>query len=167
MSKWIAEFELEDGDTMPEHMDLNYMGARIDFHCRPLEQEPKGHWIYDDDAISRKDALDILDNMLMGERNHKALAIEQMKKLESIRQKYKVALEQEPCEDWNAVLNNVNRMRIPKTVLYSGDGYADGHMVYDMAECPNCGYEYEEGDKDWKEPFCPHCGQALSWEREE
>lgn len=41
MSKWIAEFELEDGDTMPEHMDLNYMGAMIDFHCRPLEQEQK------------------------------------------------------------------------------------------------------------------------------
>lgn len=36
MNKWIAEFELEDGDTMPEHMDLNYMGAKIDFHCRPM-----------------------------------------------------------------------------------------------------------------------------------
>lgn len=36
----------------------------------------------------------------------------------------------------------------PKMVLYSGDGYADGYMVYDMAECPSCGYEYEDGDKD-------------------
>lgn len=36
MSKWIAEFELEDGDTMPEHMDLEYQGAKIDFHCRPM-----------------------------------------------------------------------------------------------------------------------------------
>lgn len=36
MSKWIAEFELEDGDTMPEHMDLEYKGAKIDFHCRPM-----------------------------------------------------------------------------------------------------------------------------------
>lgn len=36
MNKWIAEFELEDGDTMPKHMDLNYMGAKIDFHCRPM-----------------------------------------------------------------------------------------------------------------------------------
>ena len=34
-----------------------------------------------------------------------------------------------------------------KTVLYSGDGYVDGYMVYDMAECPNC-------------------GQALNWESE-
>lgn len=54
-----------------------------------------------------------------------------------------------------------------KTVLYSGDGYADGYMVYDMAECPNCGYEYEDGDKDWGLPFCPNCGQALNWESEE
>lgn len=36
MSKWIAEFELEDGDTMPEHMDLEYKGGKIDFHCRPM-----------------------------------------------------------------------------------------------------------------------------------
>ena len=36
MNKWIAEFELEDGDIMPEHMDLNYMGAKIDFYCRPM-----------------------------------------------------------------------------------------------------------------------------------
>lgn len=36
MSRWIAEFDLEDGDKMPEHMDLNYMGAKIDFHCRPM-----------------------------------------------------------------------------------------------------------------------------------
>ncbi len=48
MNKWIAEFDLEDGDTMPEHMDLEYKGARIDFHCRPLEQE------LCEDVISRK-----------------------------------------------------------------------------------------------------------------
>ena len=36
MSKWIAEFDLEDGDTMQEHMDLEYKGAKIDFHCRPM-----------------------------------------------------------------------------------------------------------------------------------
>ena len=42
MNKWIAEFELEDGDTMPEHMDLEYQGIRLDFHCKP---EKIGHWI--------------------------------------------------------------------------------------------------------------------------
>ena len=35
MGKWIAEFDL-DGGTMPEHMDLHYMGGKIDFHCRPM-----------------------------------------------------------------------------------------------------------------------------------
>ena len=44
MSKWIAEFELEDGDTMPEHMDLEYQGARLDFHCKPKKI---GHWIFE------------------------------------------------------------------------------------------------------------------------
>ena len=53
----------------------------------------------------------------------------------------------------------------PKTVLYSGDGYADGYMVYDMAECPNCGYDYEDGDKDWGLSFCPNCGQKLNWKK--
>ena len=51
----------------------------------------------------------------------------------------------------------------PKTVLYSGDGYADGYMVYDMAECPNCGREFEDGDETWNCNFCPDCGQALKW----
>ena len=37
MNKWIAEFDLEDGDTMPEHIDLEYRGVKIDFHCRPKE----------------------------------------------------------------------------------------------------------------------------------
>lgn len=49
MNKWIAEFDLEDGDTMPEHMDLNYKGVKIDFHCKPLEKEPC------EDAVSREE----------------------------------------------------------------------------------------------------------------
>lgn len=53
-----------------------------------------------------------------------------------------------------------------KHVIYSGDGYADGSIVYDMAECPNCGYEYEESDHDWEMPFCPNCGCSLLWEME-
>lgn len=36
MSKWIAEFDLEDSDTLPEHMDLEYKEAKLDFHCRPM-----------------------------------------------------------------------------------------------------------------------------------
>lgn len=53
----------------------------------------------------------------------------------------------------------------PRWVLYEGDGYADGKMVYDTATCPNCGHEFDEGDSNWQEAcFCPNCGQALRWE---
>lgn len=60
MNKWIAEFDLEDGDTMPEHMDLEYKGARIDFHCRPLEQEPTTKNDLGVDCISRTRAIERL-----------------------------------------------------------------------------------------------------------
>lgn len=50
-----------------------------------------------------------------------------------------------------------------KEVEYSGDGYSDGEMVYDMAKCPSCGFEYEYGDCIWGELYCPHCGQHLKW----
>lgn len=55
MNKWIAEFELEDGDTMPEHMDLNYMGAKIDFHCRPM-------WIPCRERLPEEDVWTICQN---------------------------------------------------------------------------------------------------------
>ena len=87
------------------------------------------------------------------------------------------ALKQEPCDKYIKEIDHLRKYickletqiveQEPKTVLYSGDGYADGYMVYDMAECPNCGYEYEDGDKDWGLPFCPNCGQSLNWENEE
>ena len=56
MNKWIAEFELEDGDTMPEHMDLEYKVAKFDFHCRP--KEPC------DDVVSRQTAIDAFERFI-------------------------------------------------------------------------------------------------------
>lgn len=53
---------------------------------------------------------------------------------------------------------------IPREVLYSADGYHDGNLVFDMASCPNCGHDFEEGDETWESKFCPYCGQALKWE---
>lgn len=52
----------------------------------------------------------------------------------------------------------------PEQVIYSGDGYSDGELVYDMAQCPNCGQSYEDGDAVWGCDYCPDCGQALKWE---
>ena len=54
----------------------------------------------------------------------------------------------------------------PDKVLYTADGYADGNLVYDMAQCPNCGHEFEESDDNWEQPFCMYCGKALDWEVE-
>ncbi len=54
-----------------------------------------------------------------------------------------------------------------KFVELEGDGYADGKMVYDFGTCPNCGWDFENGDKDWGEPYCCHCGQKLKWNAKE
>lgn len=42
-----------------------------------------------------------------------------------------------------------------------GDGYADGHMVYDTWICPCCGISYEVDYDDYK--YCPDCGQRIDW----
>lgn len=54
-----------------------------------------------------------------------------------------------------------------RKVLYFGDGYADGHMVYDMAQCPACSKTFEEDYSGWLDPYCSHCGQKLDWGFEE
>lgn len=48
--------------------------------------------------------------------------------------------------------------------VFTSDGYEDGNPVYDVAECPRCGYIFEDTDKVWGEPFCPHCGARLMWD---
>jgi hypothetical protein len=52
----------------------------------------------------------------------------------------------------------------PRRPDYEGDGYADGHLVYDTAYCPECRHRFEEGVNDWGSAFCSDCGQALDWE---
>lgn len=67
--------------------------------------------------------------------------------------------------------NNNNQLRDlstlslnePRQVELMGDGYSDGELVYDYGKCPKCGWEFEDGDKDWEEPYCCHCGQRLKW----
>lgn len=48
---------------------------------------------------------------------------------------------------------------------YEGDGYADGHLVYDTWICPCCGKHYEV-DYD-RYDYCPDCGQHIDWSDEE
>lgn len=54
--------------------------------------------------------------------------------------------------------------QIPQTPILQGDGYVDGELVYDYAECPVCGCDFEEESSCWGCKFCPDCGQKLSWE---
>ena len=42
---------------------------------------------------------------------------------------------------------------------YEGDGYADGHIVYDTWICPCCGKHYEVDYDDYD--YCSNCGQRL------
>ena len=56
--------------------------------------------------------------------------------------------------------------QIPKKPIYEVDGYADGELVYDSAECPNCGHLFEYDINDWESAYCLECGQALDWSEE-
>lgn len=54
----------------------------------------------------------------------------------------------------------VEKQRAKKPDL-EGDGYADGHMVYDTWICPCCEISYEVDYDDYK--YCPDCGQRIDW----
>lgn len=78
-----------------------------------------------------------------------------------------LAEEHRQLAEWLKELKKYKEKDTPKLVIYSGDGYADGKMVYDWAECPNCSFTFEDGDTDWETKYCPNCGQALRWESED
>lgn len=48
---------------------------------------------------------------------------------------------------------------------YEGDGYSDGHLVYDTWICPCCGKHFEVDYDDYD--FCPECGQCIDWSEKE
>ena len=47
---------------------------------------------------------------------------------------------------------------------YEGDGYSDGHLVYDTWICPCCSKHYEVDYDDYD--YCPECGQHIEWSDE-
>ena len=54
--------------------------------------------------------------------------------------------------------------QIPKKPVYEGDGYSDGHLVYDTWICPLCEKRYEVDYDDYD--YCPDCGQKIDWSDE-
>ena len=80
-----------------------------------------------------------------------------IKALEEV-QKYRAIGTQEECR---AAVEK----QTAKKPDYEGDGYADGHLVYDTWICPCCGKHYEVDYDNYN--YCPDCGQKLDWSDEE
>ena len=56
-------------------------------------------------------------------------------------------------------LKEAKEKQIAKKPNIEGDGYADGHLVYDTWVCPNCEKHYEVDYDDYD--YCPNCGQKI------
>ena len=66
-----------------------------------------------------------------------------------------------------SALRPVSREQVEKAWrgewMGSGDGYADGELVYDTWECSHCGHVIdEEDDPDMLPQFCPKCYAAMT-----
>lgn len=116
------------------------------------------------DLIGRQAAIDALAKELYHNADDYRTAVRVIGSLPSAQTEHTTCYLDSPCEYQNKNIALPSAQTAPKAVIYSGDGYADGCLVYDSAECPECGYTYEESDKEWGEPYCPHCGQLLDWE---
>lgn len=66
------------------------------------------------------------------------------------------------CKRSIFILENVIKAlekQIAKKPDVEGDGYADGHIVYDTWICPNCENHYEIDYDNYD--YCPNCGQKI------
>ena len=115
--------------------------GEFDKMIEPLNKDIPKEEQTDGDLISRQAVLDIFGDMHPLDYNARAY-VKQIKELPSAEKTAEVR---------------------PMQVELEADGYADGELVYDFGKCPKCGWIFEEGDKDWEEPYCCHCGQKLKW----
>lgn len=60
-------------------------------------------------------------------------------------------------------LEEAIQKQVPKRPNYYAEGYADGELAYDYAQCPECGHDFEYGINDWGCAYCSDCGQKLDW----
>ena len=55
----------------------------------------------------------------------------------------------------------------PEEPIYEADSYANGELAYDIAFCPSCDADFERDSWNWGDPYCPKCGQALDWGKDQ
>ena len=70
------------------------------------------------------------------------------------------------CVEIDSALTIVKNALDKQTAMrpdYIADGYADGLLCYDYAQCPVCGHDFEYGINDWGSDYCSDCGQKLDW----
>lgn len=60
-----------------------------------------------------------------------------------------------PLENVQTVVNALQK-QVPMKPTFTGDGYADGSIVYDTWTGPNCGKNYEVEYDEYE--YCPECG---------
>lgn len=79
----------------------------------------------------------------------------EMKKILKLAEKLK------EYEDLGTVeeIQEMKEKTLPKIPDVEGDGYADGHLVYDTWICPCCGEHYEIDYDEYE--YCPKCGQHI------
>ena len=63
------------------------------------------------------------------------------------------------------IIDALEKQTSKKPTLW-GDGYADGELIMESYECPECGCIYDF-DTNGKLKFCSECGQALDWSNTE
>lgn len=122
----------------PEDYTVAEIQQALDMAIKALSQT-------EGNLISRQSAIDVISSVDNGE-NH----------IDELTTNVIGYIEQLPSAEKTAEVR-------PMQVELEADGYADEELVYDYGKCPNCGWEFEEGDKDWEEPYCCHCGQKLKW----
>ena len=124
---------------MPEHMDLNYSGIRVDFHCRPANEREA------EDCRSLKD-------------------IKEMIKRKADELDGKMLDAGGVCIGLYFAIANDLPSVTPKSDKHSGKwehiSYYDGG--YGMNEtCSNCGCTIHGQIFDLVDKYCPHCGAKM------
>ena len=118
-------------------------------------------------TVMRNEVLDTWEfDFTTEETDALRLALEAMTTIEQITWERDVAIQQLKeiglsLGEKTDKVREAMELQVAKKPHIWGDGYADGALVYDMYDCPNCDKSYEIYYE--KHDCCPRCGQKLDW----